>query len=154
MLVAQSRSSSIVCSFCELAPGVLSQAMLLARSRWTCVVMCDARQSFSGFVVVVVVVVDVFCLALRQQIGGGARFSRVSLRESCLGVEASLVIPPHHKNIHIDMTRSFPENSCFEPGRRAAMEQTLLLARNSSCRTDNQDKGNSMKQRTFWLKCA
>ena len=48
--------------------------MLLARSGSTCVVMCDSRQSFSDFVVDVVVVVDVFCLELRQQIGGGAGF--------------------------------------------------------------------------------
>ena len=34
--------------------------MLLARLRSLCVVMCDARQSFSGFVVVVVVVVNAF----------------------------------------------------------------------------------------------
>ena len=76
----------------EMLLEVVPSASQRSRSRSTCVVMC---QSFSGFVVVVVVVVDVFCLQLRQQIRGGAGFSRVSLRESYLGVEANLVIPPH-----------------------------------------------------------
>ena len=42
--------------------------------------MCDPRQSFSGFVVIAVVVVDVFLWEFRQQLDVGARFSRVSLR--------------------------------------------------------------------------
>ena len=74
--------------------------------------MCNARKSFLGFVVVVVVVVDVFGCEFRQQIDGGAGLSRVSLcqenhqqhqmhmtRNSCRGVEASLVMPSHHENI-------------------------------------------------------
>ena len=82
--------------------------------------------------------------------GGGAGFSRVSLsKENHLSQQMHM--DTHNEKIHTHITRSFAERSCPESGRRAVTEQRLPLARNKYCRTDNQHKGNAIKQRTLWL---